>query len=153
MGVTSGVRNHLSERPAGRSAQMVPGPFPGPQPLYNLHKKLQAILDPDNADRCADSSPGRNRSSGRSPGEKRQQPNPAIYRWKDATISPSFRWNESKKPCQRPSSRTSPQPHRLYEMHGWLPRQPRNLTDPREDPSPPFPHLPPIRIGREILAE
>ncbi len=40
------------------------------QPLYDLNKKLQTILDPDNADRCADSSPGRNRSSGRSPGQK-----------------------------------------------------------------------------------
>lgn len=40
------------------------------QPLYNLHKKLQAILDPDNADRCADSSPGRNWPSGRSPDQK-----------------------------------------------------------------------------------
>lgn len=31
------------------------------QPLYNLHKTLQAILAPDNADQCADSSPSRNR--------------------------------------------------------------------------------------------
>jgi HEAT repeat protein len=40
------------------------------QPLYDLDRKLQAIRDLDNADRCADSIPGRNRASGRSPGQK-----------------------------------------------------------------------------------
>jgi len=67
---------------------------------------------------------------GQKSGSKKQQPNPIICRWKDATSSPSPRWDGSKKSCRRPSitpltpflhpagsSMTVPWPRDRYFLH------------------------------------